>query len=267
MASADLGDRLQLASAIAREVGAMMLAAFHDRAGGQLHTFKGQHDYLTETDFAVEQHIRKRVAAAFPRDEFLGEESAGNSTAAFGRDIWVVDPIDGTANFARGIPHFCTSIAFVRDQQIEIGAIYQPVLDELYLAHRGGGATRNDRPIRVSGVTSMQEAIIEAGWSTRLPTQAYVDLVDKIYCAGAQVRRTGSGSLGLAYVADGRSDAYCELHINSWDVLAGLALIKEAGGWTVDFLANDGLRLGGPVLACTPALSGILAKIMGLSGD
>jgi myo-inositol-1(or 4)-monophosphatase len=265
MATTDFGDRLQLASTVAREAGAMMLAAFRDHAGGRIHTFKGQHDYLTETDSAVEQLIRKRVATAFPADQFLGEESAGHNAAASGRDVWVVDPIDGTSNFARGVPHFCTSIAFVRNLQIEIGVIYQPVLDEIYVARRGAGATRNGQPIRVSGITSMQEAIIEAGWSMRRPTEAYVGLVDGLYRAGAQVRRAGSGTLGLAYVADGRSDAYCELHINSWDALAGLLLIQEAGGWTVDFLANDGLRRGGAVLGCTPALRDILAKTMELS--
>ena len=240
-----------------------MLAVFRDRTGVPVHTFKGQHDYLTETDAAVEQLIRKEIAAAFPGDGFLGEESAGDTTTAFGRDVWVVDPIDGTSNFARGVPHFCTSIAFVRDQQIEIGVIYEPILDELYVARRGAGATRNAQPIKVSGIASMSEAIIEAGWSMRRPTEAYVDLVDQLYRAGAQVRRAGSGTLGLAYVADGRSDAYCELHINSWDALAGLLLIKEAGGWTNDFLANDGLRRGNVVLGCTPALKDIMSGAVG----
>jgi myo-inositol-1(or 4)-monophosphatase len=174
----------------------------------------------------------------------------------------VVDPIDGTSNFARGIPHFCISIAFVRDGQTEIGVVYQPVLDELYVARRGGGASRNDAPIRVSAVDSMSQAIIEAGWSTRKPRQAYLDVIRELYEAGAQVRRAGSGTLGLAYVADGRNDGYCELHINSWDVLAGLLLIKEAGGWTSDFLANDGLRRGNPVAGCTPAIADALKRAM-----
>jgi myo-inositol-1(or 4)-monophosphatase len=267
MASADLDDRLDLASAVARDAGAMMLAALRNRTGVPVHIFKGQHDYLTETDSAVEQLIRKRIAATFPRDGFLGEESAGDTAAAFGRDVWVVDPIDGTSNFARGVPHFCTSIAFVRDQKIELGVIYQPVLDELYVARRGAGATRNGQPIRVSSTASMREAVVEAGWSMRRPTDAYIGLVDQLYRVGAQVCRAGSGSLGLAYVADGRNDAYCELHINSWDALAGLLLINEAGGWTNEFLANDGLRQGNAVLGCTPALKDVLAGAMGLKAQ
>jgi myo-inositol-1(or 4)-monophosphatase len=257
----DLNDRATLAISVAREAGAMMLDAFRNRAEGPVHSFKGQHDYLTETDSAVERLVRARIAGAFPDDSFLGEETA-DIAASFGRDIWVVDPIDGTSNFARGVPHFCISIAFVRDGQTEIGVVYQPVLDELYVGRRGGGATRNGQTIKVSGITDMHQAIVEAGWSTRRSNKAYIDCVDQLYRDGAQVRRAGSGTLGLAYVADGRSDAYCELHINAWDALAALLLIREAGGWTNDFLAEDGLRRGNPVLGCTPGIKDLIVRAM-----
>ncbi len=261
--TSELDDRLALATAIAREGGAMMLSVFQSRTDKPIHSFKGQHDYLTETDAAVERLVRDRIAKAFPRDSFLGEESAYDAEeTTYGRDVWVVDPIDGTANFARGIPHFCISVAFVRDNRIEIGVIYEPVRDELYVGRRGGGATRNGQPIRVSGIADMGQAVIEAGWSMRRPNEVYVNFVDQLYRAGAQVRRAGSGTLGLAYVADGRIDAYCELHINSWDALAGLLLIREAGGWTNDFLAADGLRRGNPVIGCTPALKDVLLRAM-----
>jgi myo-inositol-1(or 4)-monophosphatase len=263
--SSDLETRLELAKDIAREGGAMMLKAFRERTDEPVHKLKGTHDYLTETDGAVEKLVRDRIAKAFPSDSFLGEESTDNKTSAkFGRDIWVVDPIDGTSNFARGVAHFCISIAFVRDGEIEIGVVYDPNHDELYVARRGAGATRNGKRIRVSGLTDMKQCIIEAGWSHRLPNESYVALVDQLYRDGAQVRRAGSGTLGLAYVADGRSDAYCELHINSWDALAALLLVKEAGGWVNDFLANDGLRKGNPVLGCTPAIRDALLRAMKL---
>lgn len=259
----DLDARLTLATAVAREAGGMMLNAYRNRGAAPIHSFKGPHDYLTETDGAVERLVRQRLLGEFPSDDFLGEEFTGSDARAnYGRDVWVVDPIDGTSNFARGIPHFCISIAFVRDGRIEIGVVYQPVLDELYVARRGGGATRNGAAIRVSGVDAMGQAIIEAGWSTRRPMQDYLDVIGELYRAGAQVRRAGSGTLGLAYVADGRNDGYCELHINSWDVLAGLLLIEEAGGWTSDFLVGDGLRRGNPVLGCTPALTDALLRAM-----
>jgi myo-inositol-1(or 4)-monophosphatase len=208
----------------------------------------------------VERLIRTRLLEACPKDSFFGEEAGGD----FGRDVWVVDPIDGTANFARGIPHFCISIAFVRDLRTEIGVIYQPMTDEMYACRHGGGATLNRRPMRVSDLTDAREAMIEAGWSTRRPSAPYIALVEHLYAAGAQVRRAGLGTLGLAYVADGRTDGYCELHMNAWDALAGLLLVEEAGGWANDFLADDGLRRGKAVLGCTPAMRDLIATGMNL---
>jgi myo-inositol-1(or 4)-monophosphatase len=118
--------------------------------------------------------------------------------------------------------------------------------------------------MRVSGLVDIRQATIEAGWSTRLPHGRYTALVQVLKDSGAGVRRGGSGALALAYVADGRIDGYCELHMNAWDALAGLVLVQEAGGWTNDFLAGDGLRQGNPILACTPSLKALLARTMGL---
>jgi myo-inositol-1(or 4)-monophosphatase len=263
MSAPDLDGRLALAYALAREAGAIALAAFRDRSHLPAHTLKGPQDYFTHTDAEIERLVCSRIAASFPADSFFGEETGGS----FGRDVWVVDPIDGTANFARGIPHFCISIAFVRDGRVELGVIYQPVTDELYAARRGSGATCNGQSVAVSTVPMLTQAIVEAGWSTRRPREAYVALIDRLVGAGAQVRRAGSGALGLAYVADGRIDAYCELHINAWDALAGLLIVEEAGGWTNDFFLGDGLRLGNPVLACTPALKDVLWDTMDVAGS
>ena len=137
--------------------------------------------------------------------------------------------------------------------------VYDVMQHELYAAQRGRGATLNGEPIRVSGLADMQPGdgggrmvvALAAGALHRRCRQAEER-------GGANVRRAGSGTLGIAYVADGRTDAYCELHINSWDVLAGLLLVEEAGGWTNNFLAKDGLRKGNPVLACTPELADAL---------
>lgn len=256
----ELDDRLTIACAVAREAGAVARKAFAHAPQSRARAFKGPQDYVLESDAEVERVIRERLFAAFPKDSFFGEESGGE----FGREVWVVDPIDGTANFARGIPHFCISIAFVRDGKTEIGVIYQPTTDELYACRRGGGAALNGRPMRVSGLTEVGQAMVEAGWSTRRPPEPYIALVDHLFRAGAQVRRAGSGTLGLAYVADGRTDAYCELHINSWDALAGLLLVEEAGGYVNDFLADEGLRRGNAVLGCTPALKDLVSEAMGM---
>jgi myo-inositol-1(or 4)-monophosphatase len=257
-----LATRLLAASAIAREAGALARRHFRERPKTLSIDFKGDQDYISAVDAEVETLIRARLHEAFPEDSFYGEEGGG----AFGPDTWVVDPIDGTANFMRGIPLFCISMAFVRDRQARIGVIYDPVHDELYAAEGGRGATLDGRPMRVSGLTDIRQATIEAGWSTRLPHDRYTALVQTLKEAGSGVRRGGSGALALAYVADGRIDAYCELHMNAWDALAGLVLVQEAGGWTNDFLAGSGLTEGNPILACTPAIKGLLARAMGLDG-
>jgi myo-inositol-1(or 4)-monophosphatase len=135
---------------------------------------------------------------------------------------------------------------------------------ELFAARRGGGATLNGRRIRVSGTRSMRRATVELGWSTRRSLKRYTAMVGGVFDTGAGVLRQGSGALGMAYVACGRTDGYGELHINSWDVLAGLVLVREAGGWTNDFLAGNGLRTGNPILACTPGIRAALGEATGL---
>jgi myo-inositol-1(or 4)-monophosphatase len=260
MAPDEMESRLAAACAIAREAGVLARRSFHGRPRSTLPDFKGHQDFLTATDAEVEDLVKRRLLATCPSDQFFGEEGGGT----FGTDVWVVDPIDGTANFARGIPHFAISIAFVRNNRVEIGVIYDVMQDELYAAARGRGATLDGQAIQVSGISDLRQATVEAGWSTRLPPEPYADLVHRLKVAGANVRRGGSGTLGLAYVADGRIDAYCELHINSWDALAGLLLIEEAGGWINDFLGGEGLTRGNPVLACTPQLARELASVTGI---
>ncbi|WP_243375580.1 inositol monophosphatase family protein [Microvirga solisilvae] len=263
MTTDSLDLRFAAACAIGREAGVLARKRFLERPRSQLPDLKGPQDFLTATDAEVEELIRRRLGELFPKDSFFGEEGGGS----FERDVWVVDPIDGTANFARGIPHFAISIAFVRDGRTEIGVVYNVMQDELYTSQRGRGVFMNGEAIKVSGLKNMQQATVEAGWSSRLPAEPYIAVVEKLKAAGANVRRGGSGTLGLAYVADGRTDAYCELHINSWDVLAGLLIIEEAGGWTNNFLAKDGLRKGNPVLACTPELAEILVKATGIDKE
>jgi myo-inositol-1(or 4)-monophosphatase len=222
--------------------------------------FKSHQDFLTATDAEVEELIRRRLEIAFPADSFFGEEGGGSFTD----DVWVVDPIDGTANFARGIPHFAVSIALARHGCVEIGVVYDVMAGELYAAVRDQGATLDGQPLRPSGLTNLRHATVEAGWSPRLPPEPYIEMVQRLYSAGANVRRAGSGTLGLVYVADGRQDAFCELHINSWDALAGVLIVAEAGGYVSNFLAGDGLRAGNPIMACTPELASALQDLTGI---
>ncbi|MBF9235249.1 inositol monophosphatase family protein [Microvirga alba] len=252
-----VGLRFSVACAVVREAGALAKRKFNGRPGLSMLNFKGHQDYLSATDAEVEQLIRARLLEHFPSDSFFGEEGGGS----FNDNVWVVDPVDGTANFVRGIAQFCISIAYVQDGEVAIGLIYDPMSDELFAARRDGGATLNGEPIRVSGMNDLRSASVEFGWSTRRPLSHYIKGVDNLMVAGAVVRRGGSGALALAYVACGRTDGYCELHMNSWDALAGLLLIREAGGWTNDFLANDGLREGNFILGCTPELQDDLVRL------
>ena len=260
MTDPDLDIRYLAACAIAREAGDVARRFFETREAGT-YTLKGHQDVLTEADGAVERLITGRIADAFPGDTCVGEEGGGRYSAA----TWVIDPIDGTANFARGVAHFCISIALVRDGRPVLGAIYAPLSGELFAARRGGGAMVNGRPMRVSATTEIRRAMIEVGWSPRRPMTEHLALLQRVTATGAGFRRGGSGALGLAYVAAGRSDGYCELHMQPWDVLAGLVMVEEAGGWALDFLADDGLTHGNAVLACTPALKDALVAASELS--
>ncbi|MDQ7979824.1 inositol monophosphatase family protein [Paraburkholderia sp. SARCC-3016] len=260
MTDVQLHHRYLAACAIAREAGRLIRLRFERRDEALTLKFKGPQDYLTETDAEVERLIAARIAESFPDDDFFGEEGGGS----FGRDVWIVDPIDGTADFARGVPHFCVSIAFVRDGRAEIGVLYDPMLDELFAARRGAGATLNGAPIKVSTIADIGQSVVELGWSSRIPFEGFATVQARLQALGAGVKRRGSGALGIAYVAMGRQDAYCELHINSWDAAAAVLLVEEAGGWANDFLTPDCLRNGNRVIVCTPALREHIEQAMAI---
>ena len=256
--------RLLVASALAREAGQIAKRRFLDRSSFTV-GFKGPQDYLTEVDGEVERFIATRLHATFPGDGFIGEEGEGR-VGKTGAPIWVVDPIDGTSNFARGAPHFCVSIAAVLDRRVEVGAIYDPMVDELFAARRGGGATLNGAAIRASAIADLKTAGVEIGWNMRSGADAFVALLGRVVRAGAAVTRSGSGALALAYVAAGRRDGFVENHINAWDCLAGIALTREAGGYVSDFLAGEGLREGNPILACARGVKDALIKTAAING-
>jgi myo-inositol-1(or 4)-monophosphatase len=247
------------AEAVAREAGKLMRRRFEDRSSFSL-SFKGHQDYLTEVDLEVEKLVVSRLSAPFPGDTFIGEEGARQASDS----VWVIDPIDGTANFARGIAHFCISIAYLRNARPEYGVIYDPMRDEMFSAAAGRGAMLNGVALKVSGTTDIRASTLEIGWNNRSGVRSFLTLVDKVMALGAGMIRSGSGALGMAYVAAGRTDGYLETHINAWDVLAGLLLVQEAGGHVSDFLAGDGLVKGNPVLGCTPELREILARVSGI---
>jgi myo-inositol-1(or 4)-monophosphatase len=254
-----LQHRLMVACAVAREAGMLQKRRFLDR-DAMIYKFKGPQDYLTATDGEVEKLIRERLLGAFPDDTVLGEEDGGKVSDA----TWVVDPIDGTSNFARGIAHFCVSIAFVDKGEAAIGVIYQPMLDELFASARGHGATLNGEPIHVSKADKLERSLVEVGRAARQPQAGYLAMLDKVMATGAGIRGAGSGALAVANVACGRVDGCYETHMYAWDCLAGLVMVKEAGGRINDFLADEGLTKGNVIFAAAPGIAEEFAAVVGV---
>jgi myo-inositol-1(or 4)-monophosphatase len=189
---------------------------------------KGHQDLVSNADRDTETLIRSAIEQAWPQDGIVGEEH-GRKHGTSGFD-WVIDPIDGTANFVRGIPQWCVAIACARGGEAIVGVINEPSSGELFHAGRGIGAFVNGRPIRASAASAITEGSIATGFSGRAPASNIVTAVGIIVDRGGVFFRNASGALSLAYVAAGRLLGYVEEHMNSWDCIAGLLMVEEAGG-------------------------------------
>ncbi len=256
-----LDQRFDTAQRLAAEAGAIAMR-MRPPPAVQIGTLKGRQDWLSEADGAVERFLSDSLLATFPMDGFQGEEGG---IARAGRLRWVVDPIDGTANYVRGSARFCVSLALLEDVTPLIGVLVAPALGETFAARRGGGATLNGTPIRAADTAALDRSLIEVGTSTRIPFADFVTVVAKIGASGAMPRMGGSGALGLADVAAGRVDAYVELHINLWDCAAALAILKEAGAACSRFMEGGGATNGNPILACAPGLATALSDMLGIA--
>jgi myo-inositol-1(or 4)-monophosphatase len=185
---------------------------------------------VTEMDRRAESEILARLRSAFPDDAILSEE-AGAAVGRSGRR-WIVDPLDGTTNYAHALPVFGVSIALEAEHRIVLGVVYDPSRDELFVGERGGGATLNDAPIRVSSTASLDESLLVTGFPYNIRETRDTNLTE--YAAfsvrARAVRRLGSAVLDLAYVACGRFDGFWELRLGAWDVAAGSVMVEEAGG-------------------------------------
>jgi len=255
---ADFAARRDIAASLAREAAAL---AWQMRANGLGEaTLKGAQDFLTEADGATERFLRDRLAAHFPGEMILGEEMGG--AVSGDGPIWILDPIDGTSNFARGGDRWCVSVGMALAGRAVLGAIARQAPGEVFAGARGLGATLNGAPIRAATTTDVKRATIELGWSPRIPLPAFHALMHKVMAAGSGIRVGGSGSLGLVECSVGRLDAYLELHINSWDACAALAIGREAGCWTSDFDSSDWLAAGNPVGIGAPALGAFLEGLL-----
>jgi len=227
--------------------GDTMLAKF----GTDVHVdMKGAIDLVTEVDVAIEREFRERIAARFPDHAVLGEEMGGSATSPSG-PCWVFDPIDGTTNFAHGLPIFCSSLALEIDGVAQVAAVYDPTRRELFTAERGGGAFLNGRPMRVSAASTLIESVLATGFPYNVHSRVadIVGLFGEFVGRARALRRLGSAALDLCYVAAGRMDGFWERDLNAWDIAGGALLVTEAGGTVSGFRGEPFVSRGGEVIA------------------
>lgn len=217
--------RLRCAKDLAREAGAILRSGFGS-AGPVVH--KGTIDLVTDFDLRSEKLLVEGLRGAFPEDPILAEEGGGAS----GDRRWLIDPLDGTTNFAHGLPIFCVSMAYAEDGVVRLGVVYDPMRDELFEGMQGAGARLNGRAVRVSEMAELDQSLLVTGfpYDIRSSSETNLDHFADFAVRAVGVRRLGSAALDLAYVASGRFDGYWELRLSPWDWAAGLLLVKEAGG-------------------------------------
>ncbi len=225
---------------------------------------KGTNDFVTAADIRAEQTLKEELSRARPGFGFLLEES-GEVKAKDGRSRWIVDPLDGTLNFMHSVPQFAISVGVEQDGELIAGIVFDPIKDELFWAEKGRGAYLNHRRLRVSARDKLASSLVAHGRSADESPEArqrFLGQMNNVLAHTRDLRRMGSASLDLAYVAAGRLDGYWEDGLKAWDIAAGIVLVREAGGYltAVDGGAVDLDR--GSVLAANPHIHGQLHKAL-----
>jgi myo-inositol-1(or 4)-monophosphatase len=241
---------------------------------------KGRMDYASEVDGLAEEAIVKELRKAYPECAVLGEEgglqkgSSARGPGALGRATWVIDPLDGTSNYLHGWPHWCVSIALVENGEPQHAVVFDPLRNELFTASKGAGAQLNERKIRVGERKDITGAMLVTGFPPRERERVapQLDTLRELLRDAEDVRRTGSAALDLAYVACGRADAYFEAGLKSWDIAAGVLLVREAGGRACDYRGAALSRMdiaesrGRQVIATNIKLADPIVKAIQASG-
>ena len=228
--SASFERELEQAMSAAREAGALLRENFGTQQDVR---YKGRIDLVTEMDHRSEELILGRLGAAFPGDAFLAEER-GRDTSTSER-VWIIDPLDGTVNYAHEYPVFSVSIALEAAGELVVGAVYNPLLDEMYAARRGGGATLNGRRRRITEVDSLERALLATGFAYDVSTEPDPEKnnlgpFSRFIQRAQAVRRAGSAALAIAKVGVGRTDGFWELGLRPWDMAAAMVVVVEGGG-------------------------------------
>ncbi|MBJ7536183.1 inositol monophosphatase family protein [Marinomonas transparens] len=262
LVNADILSRYEQTERIIGIAGKQALEYFNNRDQLIVETKMEPQDVVSIADRNVEVTIIEGLQKHFADDGFLGEEQG--ITAGKNDYLWVIDPIDGTACFLNGMHAWCLSIALMVNGKIAFGLILDPNSNELFSAIAGKGCFVNGRQVNTLKVNSVKEGVMGVGTSQRVPASFCVSFIEQLLDQGGMFVRNGSGALMLAYVAAGRLIGYYEPHINSWDCLAGLIMVDEAGGWTNNFLAGEGLLKGNPLLVSSTDLKDQVKKMTGL---
>jgi myo-inositol-1(or 4)-monophosphatase len=223
-------------------------------------TEKAQNDFVSTADRVSEETIRAYLAEQTPEIGILAEEGGEHGSAG---TRWVVDPLDGTTNFVRAFPHFAVSVALVSGGHVEIGAVYDPMRDELFSAARGAGARRNGQPLHVTRRVGLAGALITTGFPFRVHRllDTYLRVFHDVFLEVAAIRRPGAAALDLAHTAAGIFDGFFEFALSPWDVAAGTLLIREAGGVVTNLDGGDEVLARGNVVA---AAAGVHPELLAL---
>ncbi|OFC70626.1 inositol-1-monophosphatase [Alteromonas confluentis] len=255
---------LNIAVRAARVAGTIIVRGFENRADLTKEE-KGANDYVTQIDREAEKAIINKIQQSFPDHSFLGEETG----ETHGKDSdfqWVIDPLDGTTNFVKGIPHFCVSIALLHKGRLDQAVVFDPIRSEIFTASRGQGAQLNGYRIRVTKPRDLTETVLATALPFKNKTQfgEYAMGLNKIFHECGDIRRGGSAALDLAYVAAGRMDGYWERGIKAWDIAAGELLVRESGGLVTDFKGNNDPLYKGEIVAGSPkVVQGLVKHLKG----
>lgn len=261
MAEGNLTEIAELASTAAREAGDLLMSHF---GAADIHEKSSTQNLVTEADLASESLLRERILAAFPAHTILGEESefTGELTADH---LWVVDPLDGTNNFAHGIPHFCVSVAYFRRGQPQIGVVHDPVRSEEFRAIHGQGATLNQQTIHVSRPDSLSRSVIATGfyYDRGVLMETTLKSIERLFHHNIRgMRRMGAAALDLSWIACGRFQGFFEYQLAPWDYAAGALLVEEAGGIVRDRAGNSWQLDSQSVIAACAVIADELTELV-----
>lgn len=261
--SANIRARLAVAQTTALSAGELATSFFERRSELKIENKMNAQDAVSQADKKVEDRIRHRILAAFPADAIIGEERP--QTLGDSGFTWIIDPIDGTSLFLAGLRHWCVSIAVMHNDVTVAGVVYVPLYDEMYSGSLGQGAFLNGEHLQLDGTKTIQNSLVGVGVSHRGPTHYSVRVIHDLLDIGGMFYRNGSGAFMLASVAAGRLGGYYENHIMPWDCLAGLLLVREAGGRTAPYCKDWPIARGDHVIAAGPGVWAVLNRIVSAS--